>query len=182
MMRPLFFVNTSSRQVRGRLQLQRSSNFETESISTILCDVKSRAFQSSYRRLSVGDGDGVNGRSSPESDINGSASATTQWKRNHYRKIEDKFHPQRNQDKECVIEKKDANIEGSSMEKPEPLAIDNYEDVQPMWKEMESRVTRRRSLTLDEREGVSGRRNVRKSEEDMWLEAGVYDSEKPKNK
>lgn len=54
------------------------------------------------------------------------------------------------------------------------MEIDSYEDVQPMWKEMESRVTRRRSLTLDQRGGVSGRRNVRKSDEEFWLEAGVY--------
>ena len=56
----------------------------------------------------------------------------------------------------------------------EPLQIDNYEDVQPMWKEMESRVTRRRSLTLEQRGGKTGRRNVRRSDEDVWLEAGVY--------
>lgn len=49
-----------------------------------------------------------------------------------------------------------------------------------MWKEMESRVTRRRSLSLEQRGGVSGRRNIRRSDEDEWLEAGVYDSEKPK--
>ncbi len=61
-----------------------------------------------------------------------------------------------------------------------PLAIDEYEDVQPMWKEMESRVTRRRSLTHEQRGGVSGRRNVRKSDEDMWLEAGVYDTNESK--
>jgi hypothetical protein len=43
-----------------------------------------------------------------------------------------------------------------------------------MWKEMESRLTRRRSLTLEQRGGKSGRRNVRRRDEDVWLEAGVY--------
>lgn len=42
---------------------------------------------------------------------------------------------------------------------------------------MESRVTKRRSYTLQEKGGVSGRRNVRRSDEDVWLEAGVYDAD-----
>ena len=40
---------------------------------------------------------------------------------------------------------------------------------------MESRVTRRRSLTAVERKaGEVGRRNIRKSDEDVWLEGGLY--------
>jgi hypothetical protein len=97
-----------------------------------------------------------------------SAKATTQWKRSHYRKIVDKFHqPQ-------PTSPTTKNI----TQQQEPLIIDNYEDVQPMWKGMESRVTKRVSLTLDQRGGVSGRRNVRKSDEDMWLESGLYDNDK----
>jgi hypothetical protein len=98
-------------------------------------------------------------------DIIDSTAATTQWKRNHYRKITEKF---------------EANTKDAPNNNPrpeEPLQIDNYEDVQPMWKQMESRVTRRRSLTADQRGGVSGRRNVRRSDEDVWLEAGVYDDD-----
>lgn len=102
-----------------------------------------------------------------------------QWKRDHYRKIEDKFQHQTKDDSGGKGERSDASETSSSEQKPEPLRIDKYEDVQPMWKEMESRVTRRRSLTLQQRGGVSGRRNVRRSDEDVWLEAGVYDSEKP---
>ena len=48
-----------------------------------------------------------------------------------------------------------------------------------MWQQMESRVTRRRPLTLEERGGVSGPRNVRRSDEDLWLAAGVYDAAGP---
>lgn len=135
----------------------------------------------SCRHLSVGDG--VNGKSSKENDIIESASATTQWKRNHYRKIEDKFHPPApiKENENDAAEENCANAKSSSTQQTsDPLTIDEYEDVQPMWKNMESRVTKRRSLTLDQRGGVSGRRNVRKSEEDMWLEAGVYDSDKSK--
>ena len=51
---------------------------------------------------------------------------------------------------------------------------------------MESRVTKRRSLTLQQlkqRGGISGRQNIRKSEEDFWEKAGVYDKEEtPKDK
>jgi hypothetical protein len=111
---------------------------------------------------------GVNGSSSEADDIIESASATTQWKRNQYSKLEDKFN--NNNDNESK--------HTSSKQQLEPLNIDNYDDVQPMWKEMESRVTRRRSLTLEQRGGVSGRRNVRKSEEDYWQQAGVYDGKK----
>ena len=102
--------------------------------------------------------DDLNGATAA-SGITGSTAATTQWKRQQYEKIERRFRPDREDD-----------------ERPKPLQIDNYEDVQPAWREMESRVTKRRSLTLEERQGVSGRRNVRKSDEDVWLHAGVYNS------
>ncbi len=116
---------------------------------------------STRRRLSTDDD--INGKSSSGSIASiESANATTEWKRSHYRKMQDKLEkPQVQQNQQ-----------------PEPLFIDNYEDVQPMWKGMESRVTKRAALTLQQRGGVSGRRNVRKSEEDMWLESGMYDIEK----
>jgi membrane protein involved in colicin uptake len=110
---------------------------------------------------------GVNGSADGIID---SAAATTQWKRNQYRKIEDKFKNNNESNR----------LSPTDTQNLEPLNIDNYEDVQPMWKEMESRVTRRRSLTLEQlkqRGGVSGRRNIRKSEEDYWERAGVYDKE-----
>lgn len=125
----------------------------------------------SYYQLQRSFASNVNGSNDNPSgnsqDIVNSTTATTEWKRNHYRKISDKFEI-------------DTTGSKTSIETyPEPIQIDNYEDVQPMWKEMESRVTRRRSLTLDQRGGVSGRRNVRRSDEDVWLEAGVYDGERP---
>jgi len=132
----------------------------------------------------------VNGESSSSNqhrgmDIIESSAATSRWKRDHYRKIEDKF-PSEGEDGNATTSEEENGINAtttaaaaaaasSTKQQSDPLNIDNYEDVQPMWKEMESRVTRRRSLTLEERGGLSGRRNVRKSEEDMWLEAGVYE-------
>ena len=109
------------------------------------------------------DNNGINGNDS--SDILKSAAATTQWKRKHYQTIEDKFLSNKdttnttNTPTNC----NESTDDTTNQSKPdEPLSIESYEDVQPMWKEMESRVTKRRSLTLDERKGVSGRINVRK--------------------
>jgi len=137
----------------------------------------------SIRNLSSSASDDDNGiingsTNGSSSDILKSAAATTQWKRKHYQTIEDKFQSNKdttnttNTSTNC--NESDTN---QSTKSDEPLSIESYEDVQPMWKEMESRVTKRRSLTLDERKGVSGRRNVRKSDEDVWLANGVYDDE-----
>ena len=126
------------------------------------------------------DNNGINGSTKGSSDILKSTAATTQWKRKHYQTIEDKFQS----NKDTTINttntpnsNESADDINQSKDKDEPLSIESYEDVQPMWKEMESRVTKRRSLTLDERKGISGRRNIRKSDEDVWLSAGVYDDE-----
>ncbi len=51
--------------------------------------------------------------------------------------------------------------------------------IQPMWTAMESRVTRRGlPRKLDGVPSPAGRTNVKKTEEDHWLEAGVYDEPK----
>jgi hypothetical protein len=56
---------------------------------------------------------------------------------------------------------------------------DNDEmNIQPMWKDMERRVTRRKPMTITEakEKGKSiGRTNVRRTDEDTWLQAGLYD-------
>ena len=132
-------------------------------VSSIRCAKSSSQPRGLMRRTSSSySPDDLNGdTASSASGITGSTAATTQWKRRQYEKIERGFRPDRDDDDD----------EGTK-----PLQIDNYEDVQPTWKEMESRVTKRRSLTLEERQGVSGRRNVRKSDEDLWLQAGVYNS------
>ncbi len=66
-------------------------------------------------------------------------------------------------------------------ETKKPLEINNDEDVQPMWKDMESRVTRRKTITVQEAKirGKSiGRRNIRKTDEEAWMDAGLYLDEK----
>lgn len=72
---------------------------------------------------------------------------STDWRKSQLDKLEQKFAP----------------------------TIESDDQVQPMWKDMESRVTKRRPMTVEERKGISGRRNVRKTDEDSWLEAGLYE-------
>lgn len=62
---------------------------------------------------------------------------------------------------------------------PTPV-IDTEDDLQSAWKEMESRVTKRRSLTVEQRGGKTGRTNIRRTEEDVWLEHGLYDDDENK--
>jgi len=51
-----------------------------------------------------------------------------------------------------------------------------------MWKAMESRVTKRPPpMTLKEAKAKNkgtGRKNIKKTEEEYWLEEGVYDENK----
>jgi hypothetical protein len=55
---------------------------------------------------------------------------------------------------------------------------DDDDDLQPMWKDMERRVTRRKPVTIQQAGPNVGRRNVRPTDEEAWLQAGLYDNEK----
>lgn len=117
------------------------------------------------RYLSSSNGDEKNGLGLDSLD------ASSKWRKGQLSKIEDRF-------------KNDSSIKKiDDWPVYEPLDIDNDEDVQPMWKDMESRVTRRKSMTISEassRGKKVGRSNVRKTDEEAWLSAGLYDDEKPK--
>jgi hypothetical protein len=56
------------------------------------------------------------------------------------------------------------------------IIVDHEGDLQPEWKAMESRVTKRRTLTADQLGGKTGRANIRQTEEDIWMKSGLYDS------
>jgi hypothetical protein len=58
--------------------------------------------------------------------------------------------------------------------------VESEEELQPMWRAMESRVRQRRPRTLQETGGKTGRSNVKPTEEDAWLEAGLYDNPEQK--
>jgi len=89
--------------------------------------------------------------SSATTDSFDAAEATAQWKKHEMKKITSKFET------EGVLE------------------IRDDEELQGMWRDMESRVTRRKlPPKLGETDRV-GRKNVRRWEEDAWLDAGLYD-------
>lgn len=59
-------------------------------------------------------------------------------------------------------------------EKEEKEKEEEEEEIHPYWKALESRVVKRKLQTV----GKTGRSEVRKSDEDFWLEAGVYEDNK----
>jgi hypothetical protein len=64
----------------------------------------------------------------------------------------------------------------------ETVTVESEDDLQPMWSSMESRVKNRRPRTKEQLGGKSGRRNIKKTDEEMWLQEGMYDhpeEEKP---
>jgi hypothetical protein len=58
---------------------------------------------------------------------------------------------------------------------PPSRTIDSDDDLQQAWRDLESRIRGRRPLSLADRGGVSGRSNVRRTDEDVWLEEGLYE-------
>jgi len=56
----------------------------------------------------------------------------------------------------------------------QPRDIDNEEDLQSMWKQMESRVVGRRPRGKLGSGMKTGRSNVRSTDEEMWLKEGMY--------
>lgn len=62
----------------------------------------------------------------------------------------------------------------------EPEAIEKEEELQPMWKNMESRVRNRRPQTLADTKGKTGRQNIKKTDEEMWLQEGLYNDDEKK--
>eukprot|EP00588_Corethron_pennatum_P029143 CAMPEP_0194323830 /NCGR_PEP_ID=MMETSP0171-20130528/25991_1 /TAXON_ID=218684 /ORGANISM="Corethron pennatum, Strain L29A3" /LENGTH=141 /DNA_ID=CAMNT_0039082563 /DNA_START=39 /DNA_END=460 /DNA_ORIENTATION=+ len=89
----------------------------------------------------------------------GSGDKGPSWRKSQLERLESKFHADGDDD------------DG-------PPVIESDGDVQQMWREMEGRVTKRRLPpklgSVEARGRPTGRRNVRKSEEDVWLEAGLY--------
>ena len=63
-------------------------------------------------------------------------------------------------------------------EQDELMEVTSDEQVQAMWKDMESRVLRRRSILVSDAGKKVGRRNIGKTDEEVWLDAGFYDEEK----
>ena len=90
-----------------------------------------------------------------------SSSSSTEWRKHQLDKLEQKFAP--------------TNTQTTKKPAPDILTIESEDELQPMWKQMESRVTKRRSKTLAETGGKSGRSNIKRTDEEMWLREGLYD-------
>ena len=60
------------------------------------------------------------------------------------------------------------------------VKIESEEDLQPMWSSMEKRVKNRRPRTLNETGGKTGRTNIKTTDEELWLQEGLYDEESKK--
>lgn len=66
---------------------------------------------------------------------------------------------------------------GSSSSVLPHLDIRSDDELQPMWQELERKVKNRRSLTAEQNKGRTGRTNVRQTDEDLWLQEGLYDDD-----
>jgi len=56
-----------------------------------------------------------------------------------------------------------------------PPQINKEADLQSTWKSMESRVANRKPRTREQTGGRTGRVNIKKTDEEMWLQSGLYD-------
>jgi hypothetical protein len=83
-----------------------------------------------------------------------SSSSSSSWRRQQLDQIENKF----------------------TDTEPKQYAVNRDDDLQPEWRALESRVIKRRTLTPEQRGGKIGRSNIRRGEEDVWLENGLYDN------
>ncbi len=90
------------------------------------------------------------GTATAKSEVNNSVGAADAWRKEQLVRLEHKFQ----KDSAAIIEKE--------------------EDLQPEWKNLERRVLTRQTRTKVQLGGKSGRRNVKSTDEDAWLQAGLY--------
>jgi hypothetical protein len=99
------------------------------------------------------------------------SSSLDDWRKQQLQKLQQKFSNENN------------SISHSNNNNSSILFIDSEEELQPQWKEMESRVTRRKprsvQQTIDGRpvKRPTGRMNVRKTDEDVWAQEGMYEEQ-----
>jgi hypothetical protein len=56
--------------------------------------------------------------------------------------------------------------------------VNKDDELQSHWKAMEGRVVRRKPISKESAAGKVGRRNIRRTDEEIWEQNGVYDDEK----
>mmetsp|Transcript_19164 Transcript_19164/g.22151 ORF Transcript_19164/g.22151 Transcript_19164/m.22151 type:complete len:189 (+) Transcript_19164:184-750(+) len=112
------------------------------------------------------------GNDEGDSSVVDGLSATSTWRRGQLSKISNKFNHE--DEKSSPLDEEESRIDFS-----QPLEINSEDEVQQVWLDMENRVTRRRTISIAEAKAAGksiGRRNVRKTDEEVWLANGVYDN------
>jgi len=138
-------------------QLSRAVSFRRATRTTHLFPIRTRKLHCSVV---------LRKKTDAESSVVDSLEASSRWRKGQLTQITDKFE----------------SDEDNPDTKPQPMEINNDEEVQGMWRDMESRVTRRKSLTMEEavtKGKKVGRSNIRKTDEEAWLSAGLYDIDAP---
>ncbi len=98
--------------------------------------------------------------------------ASSEWRKNQLSKVTQKFDEHQN-------DGSDENLRKDDVDKEEKTIINSDDDLQPMWRAMESRVLNKRTMTIEEakrKQKPVGRRGLRRTDEEAWLEAGLYDN------
>jgi hypothetical protein len=100
-------------------------------------------------------------------------SSSIEWRKHQLDQLEKKFA--RSPESTTTITKTTTTTTAT----PTMIPINDDDELQPTWKQMESRVTKRRSRTMAETGGKTGRSNIKKTDEEMWLQGGLYDQSPP---
>jgi hypothetical protein len=88
------------------------------------------------------------------------ANRDTSWRRQQLEKLESRFH-QNHPAEDGVVEE-----------------VNKDDELQSHWKAMEGRVVRRKPISKESAAGKVGRRNIRRTDEEIWEQNGVYDDDK----
>ena len=107
-----------------------------------------------------------------------SLNASSEWRKNQLSEVTQKF------DEHHQHDGSEDNVRNDDDDDEEKIVIINSDDeLQPMWRSMESRVLNKRTMTIEEakrKKKPVGRTGIRRTDEEAWLEAGLYDTENKK--
>lgn len=71
------------------------------------------------------------------------------------------------------LEKLESRFEANNL-----VQVNKDDELQSHWKQMEGRVVRRKPISKESAAGKVGRKNIRRTDEDIWLQNGLYDEDK----
>jgi hypothetical protein len=117
--------------------------------------------------------------SSSSSSRSTRSSSPNEWRKRQLDKLENKFKNHDEADRDVDI---DTDTVQSTTDATTMREVQSEDELQPMWKEMEGRVVRRKPRTIVESGGKTGRMNIRKTDEEVWLQEGLYDDDEEVDK